>query len=570
MYLNLNSKHSCIGQQRGSKPLVCKDAQLRAYCSYRLRQASVCNSVSGSKVQPWQPLQIEQQLAPPYAVAAPESPAIELEPEQQQQQQQQQQQEGAALHVPGSASVRHNSQERVGIAKDLGLHRAAAPGGGSSSSSIDWLELADAAAVLTAAPPATAAQTEAAADAASAPEAELARRFQPLPKGWAAAAAADAAAAAAAVDADAVQQALQEQHDEQRALLQQLLQAKDQELAEQRALIRQLEAEVRAQDAIIAAERRRAAGSFGTAVDGEAAAMATIAAADAAVVLAAAANVASAESGWLYDSELVQPPKLPEVPEVPLARVMVAGASGGFIVVPHPLRAPVSLVESGQAGSATTGPSSGTKAQSFEAVEARVAAAAPRRSGQQLPQQEVQPEQQQLSQQEVQPELQPEQQLSQQDLQPEQQLSQQELQPEQQLSQQEVQPEQQQPAELSQQDLQPELPQQELQPQAAVVQFRFHCVTKPGERLWLVGDADALGCWDAAAGAAMKWGEGHIWSVSLPFEQGTTVAYKAVLQLGNSPPKHWRWQAGANCVLEARSSSSSSDGQPLKVQHDFK
>lgn len=50
MYLNLNLKYSCIGQQRGSKPLVCKDAQLRAYCSYRLRQASVCNSVSGSKV----------------------------------------------------------------------------------------------------------------------------------------------------------------------------------------------------------------------------------------------------------------------------------------------------------------------------------------------------------------------------------------------------------------------------------------------------------------------------------------------------------------------------------------
>lgn len=102
------------------------------------------------------------------------------------------------------------------------------------------------------------------------------------------------------------------------------------------------------------------------------------------------------------------------------------------------------------------------KAQSFEAVEARVAA------GQQLPQQEVQPEQQ-----EVQPELQPEQQPAE--------LPQQKLQPEQQLSQQEVQPEQEQPAQLSQQDLQPELPQQELQPEAAVVQFRFHCVTKPGE-----------------------------------------------------------------------------------------
>ncbi|KAF6256031.1 hypothetical protein COO60DRAFT_1627330 [Scenedesmus sp. NREL 46B-D3] len=88
-----------------------------------------------------------------------------------------------------------------------------------------------------------------------------------------------------------------------------------------------------------------------------------------------------------------------------------------------------------------------------------------------------------------------------------------------------------------------------------------------GEQLWLVGDGGSLGSWDPAAGAQMQWGEGHIWSVTLPFEQGATVAYKALLQLRDCEPKHWRWQAGGNCVTEARSDNS--DGKPLQVMHDF-
>jgi hypothetical protein len=47
---------------------------------------------------------------------------------------------------------------------------------------------------------------------------------------------------------------------------------------------------------------------------------------------------------------------------------------------------------------------------------------------------------------------------------------------------------------------------------------------------------------------------------------------QAVLQLADKEPKYWRWQSGPNCVVEARSSSSSSssNGKPLKVKHDFK
>ncbi|KAF6250946.1 carbohydrate-binding-like protein [Scenedesmus sp. NREL 46B-D3] len=100
-----------------------------------------------------------------------------------------------------------------------------------------------------------------------------------------------------------------------------------------------------------------------------------------------------------------------------------------------------------------------------------------------------------------------------------------------------------------------------------MVTFSFRCVTQPGEQLWLVGDGSSLGSWDPAAGAQIQWDEGHIWSVTLPFEQGANVAYKAVLQLRDCEPKHWRWQASCNCVLEVRSDSS--DGQPLQVMHDF-
>jgi hypothetical protein len=54
----------------------------------------------------------------------------------------------------------------------------------------------------------------------------------------------------------------------------------------------------------------------------------------------------------------------------------------------------------------------------------------------------------------------------------------------------------------------------------------LHLNAFAGERLWLVGDAEVLGNWDAGKAAKMKWGEGHTWSVSLPFPQGTKVTYK--------------------------------------------
>ncbi|KAF6264276.1 hypothetical protein COO60DRAFT_1660310 [Scenedesmus sp. NREL 46B-D3] len=292
----------------------------------------------------------------------------------------------------------------------------------------------------------------------------------------------------------AKQRVLLQQQAQREALLQQQLQVASQQLHAQRGQMKQLVTEVLDKDELIA-ELSRTGGSqerqlvaarsagprpfefrFGTAVDREAAATATMAAANSAAGLAAAAVVGSAESPWLYDQAWVQPLQAPSVPVVRLERAQAPGAVAA----------------------------ANTEAAGFETAEAVAAADAQQESEQQLPQQELQPEQ------------------------------------------------------------------QAVQPRAAMVEFRFRCVTQPGEQLWLVGDADALGSWNPAAGAQMTWGEGHIWSVSLPFEQGATVAYKAVLQLGDSEPTHWRWQAGCNCVVEARSDSNdSSDSKTLKVEHVF-
>ncbi|KAF6256021.1 hypothetical protein COO60DRAFT_1702524 [Scenedesmus sp. NREL 46B-D3] len=386
------SKLTIKGQQVAGNKTQCP-----AYRSNRERQGSKCNSVSGSRFNGWELKEHEQALAPSHAVAAPDVLlASELELEQLQ------------------------SLERMWLLQPppTGLPAAAA----------------------------AAEDVVAAGDAANnAFKESLARAIE---------------------QRVAELQALLQQQEEKAALLEQQLQVADQQMYWQRGHTQQLVAEGLAMDELIA-ELRSTAGSqegqlvgphsagsartriagpaFGTAVDGEAAAIAAIAAADSAVALATAACV---ESAWLYDQKWVQP---------------------------------------------------------LQTGEVVAAAEAQQQSEQQVPEQEMQPEQQ--------------------------------------------------------------LPQLEVQPEAAMVTFSFRCVTQPGEELWLVGDADSLGSWDPAAGAQMQWGEGHIWSVTLPFEQGAKLEYKAVLQLRDCEPKHWRWQTGANCVVEARSGNS--NGKPLQVKHDF-
>jgi hypothetical protein len=177
-------------------------------------------------------------------------------------------------------------QERVRMARDLGLDRTAAPGSSSngSSSSNGWLELSDAAVAPAATDEsaATADQAEEAlADVAAAPRGEAApasaAHTELLPKGWAAAAAPpavvaeDITAAATAVDSS------------NGTTTYSFNTSSSSSVRDSRPKIFD--------------------SAVGTAVDCEAAAAATMAAANSAAATAAAANVASVESSWLYDQE---------------------------------------------------------------------------------------------------------------------------------------------------------------------------------------------------------------------------------------------------------------------------
>uniref|UniRef100_A0A383WFW8 CBM20 domain-containing protein n=1 Tax=Tetradesmus obliquus TaxID=3088 RepID=A0A383WFW8_TETOB len=510
--------------------------------SYRQRQASRLHSVSGSRVHGWHPPQQEQQLAPPQAVAVPEVlPATELEPEQQQQQQ-----DAAVPLVPqDNTYVWRSSQERVRMARDLGLDRTAAPSSNIGSSA--WLELAEtaAAAAAPAEPAAADAKDAAGTPGASAADSTTATGRPVAPKGWSAAA---AAAAAASEDVVASSTAVDAANGTTTYTF----------------------STGSSSSSITRDSRPRIFDSaVGTAVDREAAAASTLAAANVAAASAAAANVASVSS-WLYDQQEQQPLAAPQVQVVrmELAR-SPDGAEPAHFYMPDPLCIPAMCVEAGQQREAlhaaynrqlvaacwrqagrVAAIDKDPEAEGFvlldyeeqehqlqlqAAADAAAAAAAADQTAAAEPEAAVvlasgssssssnDGEAEAAAAEAVQP-------------------------PDAQLPQQ----------------------QQEVQPEMATVEFCYRCVTQPGERLWLVGSSEALGDWDAAKAAKMKWGEGHTWSVSLPFPVGTTVTYKAVLQLADKEPKYWRWQAGPNCAVEARGSSSSSDGKPLKVKHDFK
>jgi alpha-amylase len=80
------------------------------------------------------------------------------------------------------------------------------------------------------------------------------------------------------------------------------------------------------------------------------------------------------------------------------------------------------------------------------------------------------------------------------------------------------------------------------------VQFSIACPTEFGQRLWLVGDAAALGSWDVGSALRLKWAEGGKWVGSADLDVGATraIKYKAVLQCG---PGQFKWAAGDNLEL---------------------
>jgi hypothetical protein len=97
--------------------------------------------------------------------------------------------------------------------------------------------------------------------------------------------------------------------------------------------------------------------------------------------------------------------------------------------------------------------------------------------------------------------------------------------------------------------------------QHCTVQFSITCATEFGQRLWLVGDAAALGSWDVGCGLRLKWEAGSKWVGSVDLDVGCTrvIKYKAVLQCG---PGQFRWAAGQDHELVLTAASHS-------VEHEF-
>lgn len=50
--------------------------------------------------------------------------------------------------------------------------------------------------------------------------------------------------------------------------------------------------------------------------------------------------------------------------------------------------------------------------------------------------------------------------------------------------------------------------------------------TRPGERVVVVGNQDALGKWDPAKGLKLKWGDGHVWKGTIQAPVGKDVCFK--------------------------------------------
>jgi alpha-amylase len=93
-------------------------------------------------------------------------------------------------------------------------------------------------------------------------------------------------------------------------------------------------------------------------------------------------------------------------------------------------------------------------------------------------------------------------------------------------------------------------------PLQTTVTFSVTCPTAFGQRVWLVGDAAALGSWDVSRGLALTWTEGGNWvgSVDLDAAATTAVQYKAVLEYG---PGGYKWASGENWQLALTAASHS-------------
>lgn len=69
-----------------------------------------------------------------------------------------------------------------------------------------------------------------------------------------------------------------------------------------------------------------------------------------------------------------------------------------------------------------------------------------------------------------------------------------------------------------------------------------HALTRPGDRLFVVGDRPEMGTWDPARGVELDPSAWPMWKASILLPEGTHFSYKIV----QKTPKGWVWELGAN------------------------
>ena len=90
-----------------------------------------------------------------------------------------------------------------------------------------------------------------------------------------------------------------------------------------------------------------------------------------------------------------------------------------------------------------------------------------------------------------------------------------------------------------------------------------------GQRICLVGGAEALGAWSIRAAPEMTWGQGHNWSVSVDIPVGSLLEYKYVV-LEPDGLTALQWQEGNNAVLGVMVCSPSVSWLPAASSYCFK
>lgn len=80
----------------------------------------------------------------------------------------------------------------------------------------------------------------------------------------------------------------------------------------------------------------------------------------------------------------------------------------------------------------------------------------------------------------------------------------------------------------------------------AAVTFEVQRHVDFGDRLCIVGDAEALGSWDPGNGVAMEWREGDVWTAEVELPLRESIEYKYIVK--HEDAREVEWQPGENEV----------------------